>query len=53
VREPRTEELELGLAFLSQQEAMYRQQQVSDPRLAATIDLCQTLMSLNEFVYIE
>ncbi|MCA9085721.1 MAG: DUF1553 domain-containing protein, partial [Planctomycetaceae bacterium] len=52
-RQPRPAELTSLTLFLEQQEAAYRQQQTSQPREAALVDMCQTLMSMNEFVYIE
>ncbi len=53
VRDPTAQEISLSTAFLEQQEAMYRQQNESDPRKSALTDFCQTLMSMNEFIYVE
>jgi hypothetical protein len=52
-RSPTAEEAALSLAFLRQQQTLYQQQKVAEPLHAALIDLCQTLMSTSEFVYVE
>lgn len=52
-RQPTNQETVLMAAFLEQQASIYRKQNVRDPQQAARIDLCQALMGMNEFVYIE
>lgn len=52
-RDPTDHETELAKAFLEKQEAHYREQNLPEPAQLALIDLCQALMSMNEFVYIQ
>ncbi len=52
-RKPTDQETALMTAFLKRQESIYQEQNVKEPKRAAMIDLCQALMSMNEFVYIE
>lgn len=52
-RAPNREEAALGVAFLRQQEKLYRGQGVTDSGGAARVDFCQAILSMNEFVYIE
>ena len=52
-REPTRNEARQCTAFVQQQEAVYLQQKVNDPRRAALTDLCQALMSASEFIYVE
>jgi hypothetical protein len=52
-RPPTDQEAKLMSAFLKQQETQYQLQGLKSPRNAAFTDLCQALMSMNEFVYIE
>jgi len=40
-------------AFVGQQENVYREQKIKNPRRAALTDLCQALMSASEFIYVE
>tara|TARA_B100001123_G_scaffold447699_1_gene606085 strand:- start:158 stop:3235 length:3078 start_codon:yes stop_codon:yes gene_type:complete len=49
-RFPKTEEIELGKQFLTTQASSYREKG-HNPNLAI-VDYCQSLFSLNEFVYI-
>ncbi len=50
-RDPDSDELAEGLAFIKQQMVSYGSK--PDARLLAITDFCQTLMCLNEFVYVE
>jgi len=52
-RSPSEVEKKNCLAFVSQQETVYRQKNLKDPRHAALLDLCQALMSTSEFIYVE
>ncbi|HEV3027506.1 MAG TPA: DUF1553 domain-containing protein, partial [Planctomycetota bacterium] len=52
-RPPTPRELEKAGGFLSAQEQSYRDSGKADPRLSARIDLCQALLCLNEFVYVD
>ena len=52
-REPTLAETRNCTAFVEQQETVYLQQKVKDPRQAALTDLCQALMSASEFIYVE
>jgi hypothetical protein len=40
-------------AFLTEQIALYKSSGQGDGREAAITDFCQTLMCLNEFVYVD
>lgn len=51
-RLPRPSEAAEGVAFLSRQEALYDSDGRPEPDRLARIDYCQSLMSLNEFLYI-
>ena len=51
-RPPRPSETEKGVAFLTRQEALYDTDGRPEPDRLARIDYCQSLMSLNEFLYI-
>ncbi len=51
-RMPSTEERSHGLAFLDNQRELYAKHGRSDPERRAFVDYCQSLMSLNEFLYI-
>ncbi len=51
-REPRAEERSRGLAFLEHQVELYGKDGRSDPEHRALVDYCQSLMGLNEFLYI-
>ena len=51
-RPPRPSEAEKGVAFLTRQEALYDTDGRPEPDRLARIDYCQSLMSLNEFLYI-
>ena len=52
-RGPTSDEILKCTEFVEQQEMVYLQQKVKDPRHAALTDLCQALMSASEFIYIE
>ncbi len=52
-REPTSDEIRNCTVFVEQQENVYLQQKVKDPRQTALTDLCQALMSASEFIYIE
>ena len=51
-RPPRPSETVKGVAFLTRQEALYDTDGRPEPDRLARIDYCQSLMSLNEFLYI-
>lgn len=52
-REPTSDENRDCEAFVTQQETVYQQQRIKNPRRAALTDLCQALMSASEFIYVE
>lgn len=52
-RTPQAAEVELAMRFLTQQGEMYRGQGQSNASQLALTDLCQTLLSSNEFCYVE
>ncbi len=52
-RRPTAEELADATAFVTGQAASYRRAGKSDGRMLALADLCQVLMCLNEFVYVD
>lgn len=52
-REPTSDETRDCTAFVKQQETVYQQQKIKNPRRAALTDLCQVLMSASEFIYVE
>ncbi|MDX1925130.1 MAG: PSD1 and planctomycete cytochrome C domain-containing protein [Pirellulaceae bacterium] len=52
-REPQAAELKLALEFLNQQTALRKSAHESDAELSALTDLCQTIMSMNEFLYVD
>ena len=52
-RPPTEQELQTNIAFFEQQVATYVAEKKSGSRELAMADLCQVMMSLNEFVYIE
>ena len=52
-RRPHEKELELTLRFVKQQQALYQKQATNSANLLALTDLCQSLLSSNEFVYSE
>ena len=51
-RPPSSWERAHGVSFLEGQQALYRGDGRSAPRMRALVDYCQSLMSLNEFLYI-
>jgi mono/diheme cytochrome c family protein len=52
-RKPKDTELKLALAFLEKQASEYAANQLEKGRERALVDLCQTVLSMNEFVYVE
>jgi hypothetical protein len=52
-REPSAAELAGGLEFLAEETGSYRAEGKSDARGLALADFCQTLLCLNEFIYLE
>lgn len=52
-REPQITEMKLALDFLKQQTALRKAANESSPEFAALTDLCQTIMSMNEFLYVD
>jgi hypothetical protein len=52
-RGPSKRELKLALEFLKQQTALRKTAGEADAELLAMADLCQTIVSMNEFVYVE
>ncbi len=52
-RGPEERERQLALAFLAQQADAYRREGRADAGYLARVDLCQALMSMNEFIYVD
>ena len=52
-REPSAVELADAVAFLQSQAESYKSAGKSNSAELALVDYCRTLMSLNEFVYVE
>ncbi len=52
-RPPTTEQSQAAAAYLARQAASYQTTKQENPAAAAMADLCQALMSSNEFVYID
>jgi hypothetical protein len=52
-REPRKQEAELADAFLTQQADVYKKAGAANASQVALADFCQTLMSMNEFIYLD
>ena len=52
-RAPSEKELKLTAEFITRQTDHYRQAKKQNPAHLALIDFCQTLLSMNEFVYVE
>lgn len=52
-RTPSEEESRAAQQFLAQQQELRSEAGESDGRKLAIVDLCQTLLSMNEFVYVE
>ncbi|WP_231603421.1 DUF1549 and DUF1553 domain-containing protein [Neorhodopirellula pilleata] len=52
-RAPSTRESELAEAFLRQQIDVYSQAKIANAAEAALTDFCQTLFSMNEFIYVD
>src|SRR5690606_493628 len=51
-RQPTEQELQTAGAFLEGQTQTYTEAKKENPVELALIDFCQTLMSMNEFVYV-
>lgn len=51
-RKPTASELDANLTFLAQQEEYHRNRGADSPRMAALTDLCDVVLNLSEFVYI-
>ncbi len=52
-RKPNASELKFADAFLAQQASAYQAQNIENGKAKALVDLCQTILSVNEFVYVE
>jgi mono/diheme cytochrome c family protein len=52
-RPPSTQESRLARDFLARQTAAYRKAGQADPENQARVDFCQTMMSMNEFIYVD
>jgi hypothetical protein len=52
-RQPSADELAASTSFVEQQRASYHSDSPSNARVLAVTDLCQVLMSLSEFVYLD
>jgi mono/diheme cytochrome c family protein len=52
-RPPTNDELDASTSFVQQQMASYQEESPSNARLLALTDLCQVLLSLSEFVYLD
>jgi len=52
-RQPTDDELTASTSFVEQQRESYQSDSTSDARVLALTDLCQVLMSLSEFVYVD
>jgi hypothetical protein len=52
-RMPSDAEAQASQQFLSRQQALHAESGQADARLLSLTDLCQTIMSMNEFVYVE
>jgi hypothetical protein len=51
-RDPRANELEQNVKFLNEQQAYHRGRGIAEPEHMALVDLCDVVLNLNEFVYI-
>jgi hypothetical protein len=52
-RDPRPVEMADNLAFLEERRTHHASKPVEDPGLAALTDLCNVILNLNEFLYVE
>ena len=52
-RAPTADERTDGVAFIQAQTEVYRKSGKSDARELALTDLCQTVMCLNEYIFVE
>ncbi|MDB5390722.1 MAG: hypothetical protein JWM11_6368 [Planctomycetaceae bacterium] len=52
-RPPAADELKTAIAFVTQQTESHKQSGHAEPRSLALADMCQILLCLNEFVYID
>jgi hypothetical protein len=52
-RKPTVQESQLAEQFLKQQAEVYQQAEKANPAATALADFCQTLFSMNEFIYVD
>jgi mono/diheme cytochrome c family protein len=52
-RDPAPKEMSAGLQFLEKQRAHHAQKPSADPELSALTDLCNVILNLNEFLYVQ
>jgi hypothetical protein len=52
-RDPRPAEMDDNLAFLKERQAHHAAKPADDPALAALTDLCNVVLNLNEFLYVQ
>ena len=52
-RQPMSGELADAKTFIDAQSREYQEQRLDDSRRLAVTDFCQTLLSLNEFIYVD
>ena len=52
-RPPTDKELKGGIGFLSKRLANHQSKASTDPELLALTDLCNVILNLNEFVYVQ
>ena len=52
-RGPTPSESKLAESFIEMQAHRYEQDKNANPRSVAMVDFCQSLMSANEFIYVE
>jgi hypothetical protein len=52
-RDPRPAELADNLAFLEERRSHHASKPADDPALAALTDLCNVVLNLNEFLYVQ
>ena len=52
-RRPQASEMDIALTFIRNGIAAYSSAEKQAPRTLALADFCQTLMALNEFIYVD
>jgi hypothetical protein len=52
-RDPRPAEMDDNLAFLKERHSHHAAKPADDPALAALTDLCNVVLNLNEFLYVQ